>query len=114
MGRLLYMPSIEDRERVRHMAATGATEDDIAAVIQMPVKRLKKVYRLELEQGEAQGKQQVRDKLYEIVESGKNLTALMFWVKARCGWRDTGSVENKAAQNWPPFIVRVEGHEQKA
>jgi hypothetical protein len=91
MGQLLEMPSLRDKERVAQLARVGATEESIAAELQIPVKRLKKRFRRELEQGQAQGKHQILENLYEAARSGSNNTVTTFWVKARCGWRDTGT-----------------------
>src|SRR5581483_7336953 len=91
MGQLLEMPSLRDKERVAQLARVGASEESIAAELQIPVKRLKKRFRRELEQGHAQGKHQVLENLYQAATSGSNNTVTTFWVKSRCGWRDTGA-----------------------
>lgn len=91
MKQLLYTPSADQRERVLKFARSGATEDDIAAQFDIPVKRLKKLFRKELRCGEAEGKQLALDKLLDVVREGSNISGLIFWIKARCGWRDTGN-----------------------
>ena len=96
MKRLFYTPSEDDKQRVRKYAASGASEDDIAALLDVPVKRLRKAFKKELKQGEAEGKQVALDKLHDVVREGSNVSALIFWVKARCGWRDTGAAPDAA------------------
>jgi hypothetical protein len=110
MGRLLYMPSIHEREQVRNWASTGAAEEDIAVQLDIPVKRVRKLFRRELQLGEAGGKQRVLDKLHEVATSGSNITAMIFWVKSKCGWRDSGASANTASPNWPPFVVKWNGN----
>ena len=77
--------------RVEKLAGLGATEEDIAAELQIPVKRLQKRFRRELARGNALGKHRILERLYEQADSGKNTSAIALWVKARCGWRDSGS-----------------------
>jgi hypothetical protein len=100
MGKLLEMPSPEDRERVSQLARIGASEETIAAELQIPRKRLKKQFRRELKQGEARGKHQILENFYEAAASGSNNAATTFWVKSRCGWRDTGAPAE------PPQIIK--------
>ena len=91
MGRLLQLPLPEQRERVRALARTGAADEAIAPQVGVPLKRLRKYFRHDLELGRAEGSQQVLDNFHETATSGSNTTASMFWLKAKCGWRDTGS-----------------------
>jgi hypothetical protein len=101
----LFPPSTQDKDRVRKLAASGASEQDIAALMSIPVKRLRTRFRSELQTGLAEGKQQVLDRLYEAASSGSNLSATIFWIKSVCGWRDTGAAQSAAAQ-WPAFVVQ--------
>ncbi len=107
MGKLLHMPSVDQKERVRNLVRIGTAEQDIADELQIPLKRLQKRFRRELEKASAEGKTGVLQKLYDMATSGSNTTATIFWVKAKCGWRDTGAAP-VAPQAWPPFIVHCE------
>jgi hypothetical protein len=109
MGKLLYLPKQEQQEQVRSWATIGCSHDDIAASLNMPLKRLQKLFRRELELGEAEGRHQVLEKLHQLVVKGESVTATIFWVKSRCGWRDTGAAEKTAASSWPPFVVKWNG-----
>ena len=81
----------EFRQRVEQLAQFGATPADIAAELQIPLNRLQKRFRRELERGHAIGKNTVLEKLFENASSGNNMPATSLWVKSRCGWRDTGA-----------------------
>lgn len=95
MGQMLQMPPLDGhRSRVERLAQIGATPDSIAADLQIPLKRLQKHFRCELARGEALGKHQVLEKLFDNASSGNNMAATSLWVKARCGWRDTGAPAN--------------------
>ncbi len=58
--------------------------------------KFQKIFKLELKNGAAEGREQALRKLHTIAMSGKNLAALTFWIKARCGWRDTGTTTSAA------------------
>ena len=90
MGQLLET----QKNRIERLAEIGATPEDIAIELQIPLKRLQKRYRRELERGVVQGKHQMLEKLFENAATGSNLAATSLWVKARCGWRDTGVSSN--------------------
>ncbi len=94
MSRFRYTPTPDDRLRVRELAAIGMSDDDIASQLPLALPRFQKIFKLELQSGAAQGREQALSKLHSIAVSGKNLAALTFWVKARCGWRDTGTTQS--------------------
>jgi len=103
MGQLLQMPPLDNlNNRVERLAQIGATPEDIAADLQIPLKRLQKRFRRELERGEALGKHTVLEKLFDNASSGNNMAATSLWVKARCGWRDSG-----ASGNSPSMIKSI-------
>lgn len=106
MGRLIYIPSTADRALVRERAITGTSPEDIAAELNLPLKKVQKLFRYELQQGDLEGKREVLSKMYETAKSGSNITAMIFWLKARCGWSDTGLSHKKPATKLPPFIVK--------
>lgn len=96
MKRSRYKPTPDDQLRVRELAAIGLSDDDIASQLRLVLPKLQKIFKLELENGAAEGREHVLRKLHTIAMSGKNLAALTFWVKARCGWRDTGASQSAA------------------
>jgi hypothetical protein len=98
MPRSRYTPTPGDQFRVRELAAIGISDEDIAAQLRLSLPKLQKTFRHELKEGAADGREQALRRLHAIAISGENLSALTFWVKARCGWRDTGT---------PPSSVSV-------
>ena len=94
MPRHPFVLTPEDRLLVRELAAIGMSEQDIATQLSLPLPKLQKEFRRELHQGAATGREHMLKKLHAIALSGENLNALTFCVKSRCGWRDTGSVQN--------------------
>jgi hypothetical protein len=96
MPRQPYIPEPYHADRVFELAGIGASREDIAAEIGSSVRKLEKLYRRELKKGAAQGREQVLQKLHEIARRGQNASLVTFYVKAQCGWRDTGNPVNNA------------------
>src|SRR6185436_11799188 len=70
------------------MAAYGIPEVDIAAVLGVDPKTLRKHYRDELDMGETKANAQVAGFLFNSARSG-NVSAQIFWLKTRARWRET-------------------------
>jgi len=97
MPRLRYTPSDDDRFRARDLAAIGASHDDIAAQLRVPLPKLEKIFKDELRAGAAHGRELALRKLHALATSGDSAPMLSFWVKAQCGWRDTGAPQGITA-----------------
>ena len=88
MGRRAHKPDPAQRRQVEAMAAYGIPEIDIAAVLGVDPKTLRKHYRDELDLGETKANAQVAGFLFNSARSG-NVTAQIFWLKTRARWRET-------------------------
>ena len=88
MGRRAHKPDPAQRRQVEAMAAYGIPENDIAAVVGIDPKTLRKHYRDELDLGETKANAQVASYLFNAAKSG-NVTAQIFWLKTRARWRET-------------------------
>jgi hypothetical protein len=86
----MQTPSSEQRRSVRALAEIGMSDQEIATQLQLSLKKLRKFCKRELNEGAAEGNRQVLEHLYQAAKSGSNMGAAALWVKARCGWRDTG------------------------
>ena len=82
------------------MAAYGIPAADIARVISVDPKTLRKCYRDELDLGETKANAQVAGFLFSAAKGG-NVTAQIFWLKTRARWhevptelRHSGSIKN--------------------
>jgi hypothetical protein len=76
------------RRQVEAMAAYGIPEIDIARVVAIDPKTLRKHYRDELDMGETKANAQVAGYLFNSAKNG-NVTAQIFWLKTRAKWRET-------------------------
>jgi hypothetical protein len=70
------------------MTAYGIPEHDIARVVGIDPKTLRKHYRDELDMGETKANAQIAGFLFNAAKSG-NVTAQIFWLKTRARWRET-------------------------
>ena len=94
MPRPQYIPTFEDQLRVRELAAIGMSEEDIATQLRVPLPKMQKAFRQELKEGAAGGREHALKKLHATAVLGDNIHALTFWIKSKCGWRDTGVPQN--------------------
>ena len=88
MGRRSHRPDAAQRRQVEAMAAYGIPADDIARVVGVDPKTLRKHYRDELDLGETKANAQVAGFLFSAAKSG-NVTAQIFWLKTRARWHET-------------------------
>ncbi|MGD9507003.1 MAG: hypothetical protein AB7X49_00385 [Geminicoccaceae bacterium] len=72
------------------MAAYGVPETEIGAVVGIDAKTLRKHYRQELDHGHTKANVKVAEALYRkaLGEGREAVTAAIFWMKARAGWRE--------------------------
>ena len=87
VGRLAHQPDPLHRKQVEAMAAYGIPEMDIARVIGIDPKTLRKHYREELDLGTTKANAQVAGFLFNAARNG-NVTAQIFWLKTRARWRE--------------------------
>jgi hypothetical protein len=88
VGRRAHKPDPAQRKQVEAMAAYGIPEIDIAAVLSVDPKTLRKHYRDELDLGATKANAQVASYLFNSARNG-NVTAQIFWLKTRARWRET-------------------------
>jgi hypothetical protein len=88
MGRRAHKPDPAQRRQVEALAAYGIPEPDIARVVGVDPKTLRKHYRDELDMGETKANAQVAGFLFNSAKSG-NVSAQIFWLKTRARWRET-------------------------
>src|SRR3954447_18799584 len=90
MGRPSHKPDSALRRQVEAMAGRGVPEAEIAVVIGIAPKTLRKHFRDELDTGHIKATARVAGNLYPIAPgSGREaVTAAIFWLKVRAGWRE--------------------------
>jgi hypothetical protein len=91
MGRPAYEPSEKDKAQVSVLTAMGIPDYDIAKVMQISEPTLRKYYFRELEIGHISANSKVAQTLYKTAtdpSNPKSVTAAIFWLKARAGWKE--------------------------
>ena len=90
MGRPSHKPDPISRRQVEAMAGYGVPEADIGGMIGIDAKTLRKHYRSELDLGHVKANIKVAENLYRKAtgEGRESVTAAIFWMKARAGWRE--------------------------
>jgi hypothetical protein len=87
-----HEPTEATRIIAKTLSAYGVTHEDIAAKLEISVDTLVRYYKRDLDAGRVEANSRVAERLYQIAtqkEIGKaSVTAMMFWLKTRAGWRE--------------------------
>ncbi len=78
--------------KVQHCISIGLTQEQTASVCGVSVDTLARHYKPDLEFGAAHVNAKIGAKLFEKAMKG-DTTALIWWTKARMGWKGTDSLE---------------------
>jgi hypothetical protein len=93
---------------VEAMAGYGVPEADIAGVLGIDPKTLRKHYRHELDHGHVKANAKVAENLYRKAtgDGREAVIAAIFWLKTRAGWKET-MVQEHAARDENMVIFRT-------
>ena len=80
------------------MSSYGIPHDDIARVVGVTGKTLRKHYRAELDTGHIEANAEVVGSLIQNAKDG-NVTAQIWWTKTRMGWSENRDDDDGAAKN---------------
>ncbi len=106
-GPARYAPTDEDRQLVEGMVAAGLTRPVVAGLMGISPTTLRKHFREQLDNGDANATHRVAMGLYENATTptplypGGNVVAQIFWLKARAGWKETDRREITGADGEP-------------
>jgi hypothetical protein len=91
MGRRAHVADPASRRQVEAMAAYGVPETDIARVIGIDPKTLRRHYRDELATGHIKANSRIAESLYRkaLGDGAQSVTAAIFWLKTRAHWKET-------------------------
>ncbi|MEX0853890.1 MAG: ParB N-terminal domain-containing protein [Bauldia sp.] len=94
------------RRQVEAMAGYGIPEVDIACVLEIDPKTLRRHYRKELAKGHIKATAKVAENLFRKAtgEGRESVIAAIFWLKTRAGWKET-SVTELAAKDKEPITI---------
>ena len=91
MGRRAHEPDPTARRQVEAMTAYGVPEIDVACVIGIDPKTLRRHYRAELATGHIKANSKVAESLYRkaLGDGSQSVTAAIFWLKTPAHWKET-------------------------
>ena len=72
----------------RAMAGLGLPQEQIALLLEIDAKTLRKHLRDELDRGMAEANVKIAQSLFNMATTGGSVAAAIFWMKARAGWRE--------------------------
>lgn len=90
-----FVPTDDQRRMVESMAGFGIPQPDIARVLKIDGKTLRKYFRYELDTGTVKANTAVGQNLFRIASMRPTnangrfvVSAAIFWMKARAGWSE--------------------------
>jgi hypothetical protein len=106
MGRRAHKPDSFHRRQVEAMAGYGVPELDIARVVGIDSKTLRKHYRDELDTGQIKATAKVAEFLFRkaTTDGSQAVTAAIFWMKSRAGWKEP-SVHELSGRDGGPIEI---------
>jgi hypothetical protein len=115
MGRKAHRPEPSTRRQVEALAGYGVPEAEIAGVVGIDAKTLRKHYRPELDHGHTKANARVAENLYRKAtgEGREAVTAAIFWLKTRAGWKET-SLHEVGGRDGGPIEVSEHNPRQVA
>ena len=90
-GRPWHRVTADSRRMVREAVGLGLQQNNVARLLGISPKTLRRHYRYEIDTGVDQVNFDVARALYTRAASGKDTIASIFMLKARAGWKDTAS-----------------------
>lgn len=87
MSRPTHSPTEETRQLVQLHATVGTPQEQVAKILGLDSKTLRKWYRVELDFSMAKANAIVGGALFNKARGG-DTTAMIFWMKTRAGWRE--------------------------
>jgi len=91
-----FEPTSEQRRLARGISGLGLPQEQIALLLEVDPKTLRKYFRDDLDRGMAEANVKIAQSLFNMATTGGSVAAAIFWLKARAGWREKHDVTEKA------------------
>jgi hypothetical protein len=95
-GGMVFNPTEDQRRTVKALSGYGVPQDGIAIHIGVDPKTLRKYFRDELDRGSVEATAKVAQTLFHLATVERNVPSVIFWMKARAGWREKHEIEFSA------------------
>lgn len=96
MSRLEHQPTKASRDTVSMHALVGTPQEDIARVLGIDAKTLRKYYRDELDLALAKANATIGGALFNKAKAG-DTAAMTFWLKTRAGFRERQEIDHTSS-----------------
>jgi hypothetical protein len=111
-GRPAFAPTEAQRRKVKLMVGSGIREAEICNILINPQTNkpiseptLRKAFRAEINNGQVTANSLVAASLFEQATAGRDpkarVTAAIFWLKCRAGWKETNVLEHVGNDGFP-------------
>jgi hypothetical protein len=103
MARPSHEPDAYQRRQVETLAGYGVPETEIANLIGIDPKTLRRHYREELGQGHTKANAKVAENLFRKAtgDGRESVTAAIFWLKTRARWKEVSVHEHAGVPGQP-------------
>jgi len=101
-----HEPTPETRKLVESTSGLGLPHEQIAMLVGIDDKTLRKHYREELDLGKAKANSQIAKTLYQKATAG-DTTSLIWWTKAQMRWSETVKQELTGADGEPLQGIQI-------
>jgi len=88
-----HEPTEATRQTVQLHTMVGTTQSDIARVLDIDEKTLRKYYRDELDLAKAKANATIGGALFNKAKTG-DTSAMIFWMKTQAGWRESTNIDH--------------------
>ena len=108
-----HAPTDATRQTVQLHTMVGTTQADIARVLNIDEKTLRKYYRDELDLAKAKANATIGGALFNQAKSG-DTSAMIFWMKTQAGWRERKDINHTSedgSMSPKPAITAVDAIE---
>ncbi len=103
-----HVPNDVQRQTVMMHTLLGTPKNQIAKLLGIDVRVLKRNYKEELEYGQSKANATVAGKLYNKAVNSNDTTAQIFWLKTQAGWSENQKVHFEADENAQTPVNRVQ------
>lgn len=93
-----HEPTKAQRDTVTLHAMVGTPQEDIARVLDIDVKTLRKYYRDELDLALAKANATIGGSLFNKAKNG-DTSAQIFWLKTRAGFKEKQEIDHTSSDN---------------
>lgn len=109
-GRPAFEPTAEQRAMVKSLAGLGTPHEGIRLLVKdgdrpISLPTLTKHFEEELESGRVEANAKVAKSLFNQATAGENVTAMIFWLKTRAGWKETPQTLEHTGPDGKPLAV---------